>query len=31
MLLDSAIESLALEATPPDIRRKLEAKKAKAA
>ncbi len=31
MSLDSAIESLALEATPPDIRRKLEAKKAKAA
>lgn len=29
--LDSAIESLALEATAPDIRRKLEAKKAKAA
>ncbi len=31
MSLDSAIESLALEATAPDIRRKLEAKKAKAA
>lgn len=31
MSLDSAIESLALEATAPDIRRKIEAKKAKAA
>ncbi len=31
MSLDSAIESLALEATAPDIRRKLESKKAKAA
>lgn len=31
MSLDSAVESLALEATAPDIRRKLEAKKAKAA
>ncbi|MBP2487592.1 threonine--tRNA ligase [Rhizobium leguminosarum] len=31
MGLDDAVESLALEATPPDIRRKAEAKKAKAA
>ncbi|MBB4277370.1 threonine--tRNA ligase [Rhizobium mongolense] len=31
MPLEAAIESLAWEATPPDIRRKLEAKKAKAA
>jgi threonyl-tRNA synthetase len=31
MSLDSAIEALALEATAPDIRRKLKAKKAKAA
>ncbi|NEJ02390.1 threonine--tRNA ligase [Rhizobium ruizarguesonis] len=31
MGLDAAVESLALEATPPDIRRKAEAKKAKAA
>ncbi|MBB3464808.1 threonine--tRNA ligase [Rhizobium sp. BK377] len=31
MSLESAIESLVLEATPPDIRRKLDAKKAKAA
>ncbi len=31
MSLDSAIDSLALEATAPDIRRKLDAKKAKAA
>ena len=31
MSVESAIESLVLEATPPDIRRKLEAKKAKTA
>jgi threonyl-tRNA synthetase len=31
MELDAAVESLAREATPPDIRRKAEAKKAKAA
>ncbi|SCW89290.1 threonyl-tRNA synthetase [Rhizobium mongolense subsp. loessense] len=31
MPLEAAIESLAWEATPPDIRRKIEAKKAKAA
>ncbi|NEI59763.1 threonine--tRNA ligase [Rhizobium leguminosarum] len=31
MGLDAAVESLALEATPPDIRRKAEARKAKAA
>ncbi len=31
MGLDAAVESLTLEATPPDIRRKAEAKKAKAA
>jgi threonyl-tRNA synthetase len=31
MTLDAAIESLTWEATPPDVRRKIEAKKAKAA
>ncbi|MDK4734042.1 threonine--tRNA ligase [Rhizobium sp. CNPSo 3490] len=31
MELDAAVESLTLEATPPDIRRKADAKKAKAA
>jgi len=31
MTLDEAIESLTWEATPPDVRRKIEAKKAKAA
>ncbi|MGZ2380298.1 threonine--tRNA ligase [Rhizobium brockwellii] len=31
MGLDAAVESLALEATPPDIRRKAEAKRARAA
>jgi threonyl-tRNA synthetase len=31
MSLDAAIESLTLEATPPDVRRKAEEKAAKAA
>jgi threonyl-tRNA synthetase len=31
MTLDEAIENLTLEATPPDVRRKMDAKKAKAA